>query len=586
MKKQRNVKNKYQIMYFIILITIIGMLTCLSIQYHGPNLATDIFPEPISFEEGWTTAGDTPVLLNHLTDLEQAEPYHAFSIYNTLPDTLPKGTAFCFRSKNIFYQVYVDGILVYEPYMSDSIIYNDTIGTRWNFIPLSAEDAGKTIELRITTVYDSSRTGLSNSSLSNPGHYILEIIQSKLVAVITCILILFVGIILIILDIPINLQTDKNHELLYLGLFAVSISIWCLTETNILQLFIGDSAMLSVLSCCSLMLISIPMVLYLDSAFGFRHQFVVPFISILSFTGFVVCMALHFLKIADFHDTLRITHIILGISAVLLFYTIIRSSLIKGKSQSRNLYRALRGIGLCSISIATGIDILRFYLGNSGDSALFVRIGLLIFIICYGTSSLEKTINAVKLGIQTEFVSQLAYHDGLTGIGNRTSFQEHMVSLENQKQELSPISIVVFDVNDLKFINDYFGHPAGDRMLIQSADFIQQAFTPQQGDCYRIGGDEFSVLISGNQAKERCEQGIKQFQQLVTEYNENSDKPFPIRIAYGYSVYDHASAEKKLMEVFKEADTSMYLNKKWIKKNLGSLENHFINTTTKLSHEG
>ena len=72
---------------------------------------------------------------------------------------------------------------------------------------------------------------------------------------------------------------------------------------------------------------------------------------------------------------------------------------------------------------------------NSLYRFIFQRgIGLLIFIICYGSSSLEKTINAVKLGVQAEFVSQLAYRDGLTGIGNRTAFQEHLVDLEKIKR--------------------------------------------------------------------------------------------------------------------------------------------------------
>ena len=46
---------------------------------------------------------------------------------------------------------------------------------------------------------------------------------------------LFAGLLLMIADIPANMQRDKNHELLYLGLFAISIALWCLAETNLLQ---------------------------------------------------------------------------------------------------------------------------------------------------------------------------------------------------------------------------------------------------------------------------------------------------------------------------------------------------------------
>lgn len=574
-------KKIYEILYLIMLVVIFGIILWMILHFDGPDAISEHSAVPVSFEEGWITADGSRVDLGRLTDSPLAEPNRPFSIYNTLPEQLGDNQFFCFRSKNIYYKVYINGKPVYNPYIPESQLYNETFGTRWNYIPLAASDGGKEIELRITTVYDSSRTGLSYVCLGSSAYFILDTIQNRMVAFITCILILFVGIVLMIADIPINLQTKKNHELLYLGLFAVSIAIWCLSETNILQLFIGDSRMLSVLSCCSLMLIPIPMVLYLDSAFGFRNRFMVPSISLLSFSCFAICTALHFLKLADFHETLKVTHIVLGASAIVLFYTIIRHSLIKGKSPAKNIYRVLRGIGLSSISIATGIDIFRFYRQIGNDSAMFVRIGILIFIICYGTSSLEKTINAVRLGIQTEFVSQLAYRDGLTGIGNRTAFQEHLVSLEAQKNELEAVGILMFDVNDLKFVNDYFGHHAGDTMLIQSAKMIEEAFAPLNCDCYRIGGDEFSVLLSGEQVQQRCEQGLQIFLASLSRYNQNPEKPFRISIAQGYALYDH-NTSKKLMDVYQQADNRMYSNKKWLKNHQPKMEELYTEKTTKL----
>lgn len=578
-----NQKKKYFILYLIMATLIIGILIWLSFHYNGPNNMGDYFSASVPFEDGWTTATGDPVILNHLSDLETVTPYQQFSIYNTLPEQLTGDCSFCFRSKNIFYSVYIDGKAVYTPYVPESIFYPESFGTRWNYIALSPEDAGKQIELRITTVYESSRTGLSYVSLGSSGGAILNTMQSKLIAFISCISLLFVGLLLMIADIPINIQAKKNHELLYLGLFSISIAVWCLTETNLLQFFLGDSRMLLVISCCSLMLIPIPMVLYLDSAFGFQKKAVVPLLSILSFADFLVCMLLHLLKIADLHETLTVTHIILVISAIILLYTIGRHSLIKGKDQVKNIYRILRGIGLCSISVATGIDIFRFYRGNSGDTAMFVRIGLLIFIICYGTSSLEKTINAVKLGIQTEFVSQLAYRDGLTGVGNRTAFQEHLVNLEEQKNDLPAIGIIMFDVNDLKFINDHMGHQAGDNLLIQSATLIKTIFDKFDGDCYRIGGDEFSVLLSGEQVQQRCEQGLEQFQQLMSESNQNGQLPFRISIAHGYALYDESNLGQSLINIYQLADAHMYEHKKWLKAHQPKMEDLYKEQTTKLT---
>lgn len=561
-----NKRNKtYHILYSVMILTFFFMLISCAISYNGPAPQQELSTGYISMENAWTLADGSTADTGHLNELSGVTPKHEYSIYLALPSKLEQGVSLNFRSKNIFYRVYIDGTLRYEPYTEDNFFYTKSYGTCWNFIPLNAEDAGKTVELRFSTVYSSSRACIDNTVIDTAASMILTILREKSVALITCILLLFVGILLIIADIPINIQSEKNHELMYLGLFAVSIAVWCLSETNLIQLFTGDSRIMQIVSCYSLMLIPIPMVLYLDSAFGFRRRIIVPIITLLSFTEYVVCTILHFTKILDYRETLKATHIMLVISAVILLTTIIKNSFMVGKNQIKNVYRVLRGIGLTGLAFATVIDLWRFYQGNSTDSAMFVRIGLLIFIICYGSSSLEKTINAVRLGVRAEFVSQLAYKDGLTGIGNRTSFQEHLVELEKTKLTGPSIGIVMFDVNDLKYVNDNLGHSLGDSMLVESAKIIKNAFDTVDGSCYRIGGDEFAVVICGEDAKAQYEQGIARFLDAIQKYNREPTFPFRISIAHGCAIYDTNQPETKLLDLYEQADAYMYQNKKDIK---------------------
>lgn len=569
------VNQKCHVMYGIILLFFVFMVVWMAVHYKGPSFSEESFSDSVSFDEGWRTEDGNIVVIKNLNKLEEVEPYKQFSIYHMLPEELEEGASLYYRSKNIYYEVYIDGELRYEPYVPQNAFYTKSFGTRWNCIPIASEDAGKSVEIRITTVYKDARAGIDNIYIGSAAGIILDIVGEKAIAAVTCILLLFVGILLIIADIPINMQNQKNHELLYLGLFAVGIAIWCVTETNLLQFFIGDSRLLQIVSCYSLMLIPIPMVLYLNAAFGFRNRYVVPVFSTLSFLEFIACIILHFSNIADLHETLQLTHVMLALSAVVMLYMIIRSSFGKGKNRTKNIYRILRGIGLCGISVATVIDIIRFYQGMGNDTALFVRIGILVFIICYGSSSLEKTINAVKLGVQTEFVSQLAYRDGLTGIGNRTAFQEQLVDWEKIKDTLPAIGIIMFDVNDLKFVNDNLGHHLGDSMLVQSADIIQKSFENKGGDCFRIGGDEFAVIMSGDDVLMRCRQGVQSFLEQMEEYNHRPDKQFRISIAYGYALYNEESIGKRLMDIYQQADMLMYENKKCVKANQSKPEEFY-----------
>lgn len=572
-KEITNVKKNriYHITYAAMAAFFMFILIWAAVTNRGHSPTALLSEGNVAFDEGWYLEDGSGVDVGHLNTIPSIEPYQEQVVYHRLPDNLKEGISLCFRTKNINYQVYVDGELRYEPILRESSIYNKSFGTRWNYIPLYRSDAGKIVEVRFYTVYENSRVCIDNLYLGNAAGEIVNTFTGRAVAFSTCLLILFAGLLLIIADIPANLQIRKNHELLYLGLFAISIAIWCLSETNLLQFYTDDSKLLQILSCCSLIMIPIPLVLYLDAAFGFKNKIIVPGICGLSAAEFIICTVLHFTGVMDYHETLTFSHIILALCAFLLLYSILKNAYRAGKSKIKNVYKALRTIGLMGICFATVIDIIRYYLGNTGDSAMFVRIGLLIFILCYGSSSLEKTINAVKLGMHSEFVSQLAYRDGLTGIGNRTAFQERLVELEKEKQQLPGIAIIMFDVNDLKLVNDNQGHQKGDELLVCSAEIIRKAMEAAEGACYRIGGDEFVGILCGEDVAGRCEKTVACFTEAMEDYNAVKGQPFRISIASGYAVYDKHQEKEMLMDVYQQADVRMYENKKMIKAKKAAL---------------
>ena len=565
-KIEKTEKLRYVLIsiYFIFLAAFAGVIICLASGFDHSSLKDDLFRKASSYEYGWVTEDGGEVDISKLHKLDFST-YEEFSIYNTLPEYLDGSQSLYFRSKNIFYSVYVDGRNVYEPDVPESVLYNDSFGTRWNCIPLLPDDGGKQVDIRVTTVYGSSRAGIDNIYLGDSGGLILNTVGERLVAFITCILLLFTCLILILADIPVNMLSRKNHELLYLGIFAMTIAIWCMSETNLMQFYFDDSRLMQFISCTVLMLIPVPMMLYLNAAFGFRLKWLTPLICVISEAEIILCWTLHFLKIADIHNTLTLTHVMLALSAVIMLSVNIRNTFITNGNRSPVIYRILRGSGLICLSFAAIIDIIRFYQGKSNDSAMCVRIGLLIYIICYGISSLENTVKAVQMGIKSEIVSHLAYSDGLTGIGNRTAFMEQLSYFEKNKTAADMVGIIMFDVNDLKYVNDNLGHQIGDSMLIKSAEIIKNSFETKDGRCFRIGGDEFVVLLSGEKVSERYEQGIAGFQTEIKQHNDIPDKDFTLSIAHGFAVYDKNSGEESLMDVYQQADMRMYENKKQIK---------------------
>lgn len=567
MRRYGGMKSKnsvFHIIFGVMLIFFAAIIVCLAAKCDVRPLADAEYDRTAPFAEGWHTADGTELDEKTLRKINAVSGDKEIGIFNTLPEDAQNADALFFRAKNVFYSVYIDGELVYEPQFGSSVFYTNSTGTRWNCIDLVPGQLGKEIEIRLTAAYKTARCGVDCFRIGSSGGVLLNILKEKLVSFITCILLLFVGVLLSVADIPINMRNQKNHELLFLGLFSVCVSVWCLAELHIIELFFDDSRLVQMISCCSLMLIPFALILYLNAAIGFNSRAVVPALCGLCTLGFVVCWTLHFLRIRDIHETLTFSHINIVIASVLLVYTVIKNSVRRSRQRGTKIYLILRTVGLCSIAVAAVIDIARYYSGQTSDSAMFVRIGMLIFTICYGSSSLENTINAVKMGAQAEFASRLAYRDGLTGIGNRTAFKERLDELEKTK-DTTPVGIVMFDVNDLKYVNDHLGHPLGDAMIIKSAEIISSSFEVDGGECFRIGGDEFAVILRGDDVTERYENGIRLFNEQTERHNISPDSEIRISIAHGFFVYDSGCGIEQINDAYKAADEKMYENKREMK---------------------
>ena len=90
----------------------------------------------------------------------------------------------------------------------------------------------------------------------------------------------------------------------------------------------------------------------------------------------------------------------------------------------------------------------------------------------------------------------IAYHDSMTGLLNRRSYKEFSASFSKQSKK-QDIVVVVMDINGLKPVNDNLGHDAGDELIRGAANCMRKILSPH-GKVYRMGGDEFTAIITGD----------------------------------------------------------------------------------------
>ncbi|WP_205666535.1 bifunctional diguanylate cyclase/phosphodiesterase [Aminipila luticellarii] len=151
-----------------------------------------------------------------------------------------------------------------------------------------------------------------------------------------------------------------------------------------------------------------------------------------------------------------------------------------------------------------------------------------------------------------------AYTD-ITGIMNKHACVEQMNSLDCRESTLD-IGLAMFDLNNLKKVNDFYGHEEGDRLIQEFVVLLRQA-AEKKYFLGRFGGDEFIVIIQSCEEKDM----LKFFERLSRE-TEKNNKTSMIRISYACGYAISTREHYYLMdELLKEADKRMYENKKMIK---------------------
>jgi diguanylate cyclase (GGDEF)-like protein/PAS domain S-box-containing protein len=152
-------------------------------------------------------------------------------------------------------------------------------------------------------------------------------------------------------------------------------------------------------------------------------------------------------------------------------------------------------------------------------------------------------------------IEYLSYHDALTELYNRRYFENEMKRLSNSRRY--PISIIIGDLDNLKTVNDNYGHLLGDEYLKKSADILSNLLRAED-IIARIGGDEFAVLLPETGAEETaliCKRIIKEFE------NCDSDNDFPVDFKISLGSATATKNNKKLPDIYNQADKNMYKNK-------------------------
>jgi diguanylate cyclase (GGDEF)-like protein len=182
---------------------------------------------------------------------------------------------------------------------------------------------------------------------------------------------------------------------------------------------------------------------------------------------------------------------------------------------------------------------------------------------CLLATSIIHTFVVVEARIegsrQLGMVMTVAYKDPLTSVRNVNSYTEFKESIEANVRngKIHEFAVAVFDLNDLKYVNDHLGHEAGDKYIKDGCTLICKTFT--HSPVFRIGGDEFAAFLTNEDYNHKDE--------LLDAFNaqvENNLVNGGAVVSAGISIYNPAK-DSGYDEVFARADVLMYERKKELK---------------------
>jgi diguanylate cyclase (GGDEF)-like protein len=215
--------------------------------------------------------------------------------------------------------------------------------------------------------------------------------------------------------------------------------------------------------------------------------------------------------------------------------------------------------------LVAGDPGIRFYAGCPLQVPNGSKLGTLCLIdvepLTMDEGDLQLLRDLTRMAEQEIAAVQLATMDELTVLSNRRGFMalgQHALSLCERRME-RPASLLYFDVDGFKAINDRLGPAEGDRALTAFAKLLMQTF--RDSDVVgRLGGDEFVVLMTDS-ADAECAIAIQRLQEAVEAYNRTSQRGYDIRFSVGDVAFEPA-LHTSIDALVSDADARMYARKR------------------------
>ena len=488
---------------------------------------------------------DQPELYQQMVQIEPVGPAEdgTDTIYReVLPGDRWSQPVCAVTAKRTPYSVFLDGVLLHE-YTPGPLDHGGMI--HWISLPETG------LAGRVLTVYAPS--GELTVLAGDYSNLILHYRNANAAALIFSGLFLLLGILVGLLSLGAGsaIGAKRLRTLRYLSALVLLVSLWISMDSAALQMAHISGAIMYILAMYAFMAVPVFMIQFYRSIMD-KDSRLLRLIYRLHLLNLCICGLLQALGVAQLHEMLPLTHVLMVATLLSLLRLLVTWLHSEYQWEARLMLSGFGALGFCCAG-----GFLDYYLWGKRLYLIYFSVGILLLVVSLLAVSIGYVYQEMIKSSQMRYYQKMANTDLMTQLDSRTAFEERI----RQTPILSGCcACVVVDINNLKQANDTMGHSAGDELICTAAECILAAFGPL-GCCYRMGGDEFAVLMQ-NVTESQVNRALSELKLCISR--KNLTRSFPLSVAVGHAMGQDAPVE----QIFREADANMYRNKSQMKCHL------------------
>ncbi|MBR4223801.1 MAG: HD-GYP domain-containing protein [Oscillospiraceae bacterium] len=361
--------------------------------------------ELYELSEGWDLRAEDGTVHKGIS-LPYIDDIHGSTVAltNTLPDTIRDGMHLCFRSRRQEVSIYIDGKLRAEHTAANSTVKFRSPVSALVVCDLYNSDASKEICIYVTS-HESDMVRYESVVWSYGSDLWYPYIYSSIPIVAIAAMSVILSFLAITGCLVLRSRISSIKSVLYLSMTMISIGLWILSESSIKQLLFKSPSMSNLFSYILIEVAAAFGAMYFNEVQ--QHRYTKVYVTLECMAAFIVTMntALHFSGLADYSDTLPLSHIL---SAVIILWSAIsmimdtRSGAIRGYS--------ITAVGMLLLTVMSILELMNFYIKSPMAMGLYLSIGLLMLLFATMLQIIADTIrNANARRLWSENMTRMTF---------------------------------------------------------------------------------------------------------------------------------------------------------------------------------